>query len=185
MNKFYSILKLGLFYWVVLAVVGHVILSAPKEFLQYFNLESDVINGLLRALIGGITITCDVLILCHFGKKIYNFFSKMIGQHAARKKAIKQLMQLSNEEKILLYMAIKINMPTVFAPIDNPVAQTLVSRGMLGINIAVADPLRFPFRIPTSLWGLLILKREVLFSEQDKLSDERLQEAIRDIIHLT
>ena len=182
LDSIYSVFKLNPFFWFVLSIALSFILFAPHYLLTSFGL--DVIPGALRTLLGLIDLIAITCILCAIVKKAYNWLESHYKIWKTERGLVKELMKLSYLERLLLYNSVsKLEMNTVYAPLNNSIAQILMDKGVLKQSISIADPLKYPFIIQSKIYDLLVSHKKLLFKEFLNISDEQLMRELQSLFH--
>jgi formate hydrogenlyase subunit 3/multisubunit Na+/H+ antiporter MnhD subunit len=168
-----DILKEKPFIWVVLFLGCTILLFSPL--LDFFgsNFVSINVMAAVKIIIVIVWVVSGVAILCkltmYFFKKMFFFIKTKLLSN----KMVKEIANLSYEEKLLLFMAVLLKIPIVPVPSDNRIALILVEKEIL------QEPNPFfsrsslgekCFRIPDHVWRLLISKRRQLIIFKDFLS---------------
>ncbi len=175
-------IKSSFFVQFVIFITGMIILFGNQNVLKYFGLDSSFVVGWLKSIIGLITIIAGISMITFILYKVGNHIVLNIQVYRLKRKTVEKIKNLSEAEKLLLFQSTITNMPVVGAPIDNPIAQTLLNQGFLKISIATA--MNNMFEIPDFLWAIIRKEKNVIFSEFINLSEKELLQKFKQILKI-
>ncbi|MDD5553077.1 MAG: super-infection exclusion protein B [Candidatus Omnitrophica bacterium] len=141
------------------------ILFAPESILLKLGLSSEFLPNEWRMFIGLVTIVSGVSLIVLPIISLIKKVALHVQIFFMGRRVAQMIAGFSYQEKLLLYQAVMLNMPTVFCAINNPIAQTLVSKGILVHAIQIADPMRYPFRIPDHTWKVAMKYKNLIFRD--------------------
>ena len=183
-DKIFAIFSLRPFFWVVLFVVCILVLFLPDGLLKPLGLDGSMINGWPRTGIGFIALITGTCLICGVIQKAFDRAVLWFRVWRLREAILKMIEKLSYQEKILLYTGLRLNMATVYAPLNNSIAQTLVSKSILKTSISIADPMKYPFSITTEIWEAMIKNEARIFPDLKIKSDQEIMRELKSVVGL-
>jgi hypothetical protein len=173
MKNVLDILKERPFIWVVLFLGCSLLLfSSLLEFLGSNLVPANVI-AFIRIIIGIVWIISGVAILCKLIMYLYGKIEFCIKRKLSQDKNFKKIANLSYEEKLLLFIAVKLDMPIVPVPDDNKIALMLVVKQVLSEPNFILPRTSLEersFTIPEDIWKVLSSKPNIAVIFKDILS---------------
>lgn len=162
MKNILDILKEKPFIWVVLFLSCSLLLFSPLLGFLGSSPVSTNISEFIRTIIVIVWVMSSVAILCKFIMYLYGKVAFCIKRKLTQDKNLKKIANLSYEEKLLLFIAVKANMPIVPVPDDNKTALILAVKRIL----SEPNPIFFnttlesrSFTIPNDIWEILSLEQ--------------------------
>ncbi|MDD5618763.1 MAG: hypothetical protein PHG69_06705, partial [Candidatus Omnitrophica bacterium] len=158
-----------------------------SSLLEFWASNSVSINimAFIRIIIGIVWIMSGIAILCKLTMYSYKKTASFIKIKLSQNKIVKKIANLSYEEKLLLYLAVRLDIPIVPVSKHNRIALILATKRILRepnpfLSFSSLDA--ESFRIPADIWELLISRKIDIFKEFLGKTDEDLKKEYENLL---